>query len=62
MFTFEFHLTLCVYYICALYVVVYMIVSMCMLYAAVWQIWGCLMNICVAKSGGSQQTVGDLVE
>ena len=54
----------CVDYIYVLFVVVYVVVSMCV-YAdtcATWQILGCLMNMCsVAICSGSCRTVGDLV-
>ena len=29
---------------------------------AAWQVWGCLMNKCVAVCSGSHKRVGDLVE
>ena len=50
----------CVDYICLLlYVVVYVIVSMCVYddTCAAWQIRGCLQNICVAMCSGSRKAV-----
>ena len=61
MFTLEWHISLFSSFLC----IDYVYVLLCVVVYAAWQIWGCLMNICIAKCNKnwrSWESIGDLAE